>query len=388
MTTVVKAARATNSGIASSRLKVDMGDLYRLEDDQGALFVTANVLGSGQAQQYQINWHTKVLRPKADVISASAASGDTTLTATNGTYFQVNDLIKIPITGETMLVTAVSTNTLTVTRAWGSTAAASAAASAEVVILSPHYAENARLQTARTVTEVQYTNNVALWRHNLEQSNTLRAIGDAGGTYNGSDLELEREDMLLVHKRDINLTCLYSEKGSSGTQRSMMGLYEFINGYGTSRTDSTSAVTFGVFMTKSQSMTRYNNRKMVGIVSRTFATIVSQWALGTAGVYVTVDNGADMFGIQVMDITTPHGKFRLLVDDALSDSTTWSKHAFFVATDRKGGPKWKYLRNTQILKNRQYNDQDGYMEEVLTEGSIEFGNPDYHYLFKNAQTAS
>lgn len=387
MATVVKTARATNSGIASSRLKVDMGDLYRLEDNQGALFVTANVLGSGKAAQYEIKWHTKELRPKTDVLAASATSSDVSLTVTNGSYFQTDDLIKSPTTGETMLVTGVTSNTVGVSRSWGAVAAADIANAAEIMILGPHYGENAQLRAARSVTEVAYTNNVALWRHNLEQSNTLIAIGENGGTYHGPDLTTEREDMMLTHKRDINLCCLFSEVGATGTQRSVKGLYEFIDVNGTSRTDSTSAVTFGVFMTKSETMTRYNNKRMVGIVSRQFATIVSNWALGTAGAQVQVANGADFFGLQVMDITTPHGKFRLLVDDAL-EGTTYKKLAFFVATDKKGGPKWKYLRNTRVLKNRQEPDQDGYEEEILTEGSIELGNPQYHYLFKNAQTAA
>ena len=49
MATVVRGARATNSGMAASRQKIDMGDLYELEDSQGALYVTANVLGQKKA---------------------------------------------------------------------------------------------------------------------------------------------------------------------------------------------------------------------------------------------------------------------------------------------------------------------------------------------------
>jgi hypothetical protein len=387
MATVVQGARTTGAGIASSRLKVDMGDLYKLEDNQGALYVTANLLGRGKAANYEVRWHTSELRPKSTTLSVSAATADTSIVvATSDTaLLNVNDLINIRGL-ETALVTGVTSNTAAVIRSWGADTAVTAATGTTVTIIAPHYAENATLQNARSVTEVSACNYTAIFRHNLETSETLRAIGDAGGTYHGPDLETQREDMMLVHKRDINLACLFSEIGSSGTRRSMMGLKEFIDG-GTSRTDSTSALTFAAFMQASETMTRYNQKKMVGVISRRFATIVSQWAITTSSP-VQVENGADMFGLQVMNVTTPHGKFKLLIDDALTDNSVWTKYGFFIATDKKGGPKWKYLRDTVLLKNRQDPDQDGYEEEVLTEGTVEWGNANYHFYFDNVQAAA
>lgn len=388
MATVVKTARTSQSGIASSRLKIDMGDLYKLESNQGALMVATQQLGKKKAGNYEVKWHTSELRPKSTTLAAAiTGAGSLTADLTNGSYVQVNDLLRIPSTGETVMVTAVSSNTATITRSWGATAAASAANGSEVLIIAPHYGENASLQAGRTVTEVAYSNLVALWRHNFEISGTLQAISEQGGTYHGSDVALQREDMLLSHKRDINLALLFSEYGSSGDQRSMSGLIEFIEVNGTSRTDSTSAVTFSVFADNSKTMTRYNGGRMLGIVSRQFATIVSKWAISTSGATVQVENGAKMFGLQVMDITTPTGQFRLLVDDAF-EGTTYAKYAAFIAADKKGGPQWRYLRDTRVLKDRQLNDQDGYEEEVLTEATVEWGNPNYHYLYKNAQTAS
>jgi hypothetical protein len=385
--TVVQGARATNAGIASSRLKVDMGGLYKLEDDQGAMFVTASMLGKEKAGNYEIKWHTTEIRPKVVTVNdADLQAGETTLTVDEANHLQIGDLLIVPSTGETLLVTAIPTSTTaTITRSWGTVAAAAIPDNEELLILGPHYSEGASLQDARSVTESVHTNNVALWRNNFKITGTLQAIGEQGGTYHGNDVQLQRENMLLEHKRDINLSCLFSELGSSGTRRSMKGAVEFING-GSGRTDSTSAVTFSVFMTNSQSMTRYNGRKMVGIVSRQFATIVSSWALASSAT-IHVQPGAKMFGLQVMDITTPHGQFRLLVDDAL-EGATYKKYGIFLSTDKQGGPRWRYLRDTRMLKDRQEDDEDAYEEEVLTEGTIEWGNPQYHYMYKNAQTAS
>lgn len=388
MATVVQGERTSQAGIAPSRLKVDMGDLYKLEDNQGALYVTANLLGSGPAANYEVKWHTSELRPKATTLSVSAATSDTSIQVATGdtALIAVNDLLNLP-NAETMMVTGVTGVTAAVIRSWGAASAVTAAANSEVIIISPHYAEGATLQSARSVTEVSAHNYTAIWRHPLDLSNTLRAIGDAGGTYNGTDLDLQRTDLMLVHKRDINLACLFSEIGNNGTQRTIMGIKEFIETYGTSRTDATSSLTYNAFSQISETMTRYNSGNMIGVISRRFATIVSQWAMNTSAV-VQVENGASMFGLKVMNVTTPNGQFKLLIDVALSDSTEYKKHAFFVATDKKGSPKWKYLRNTQILKDRQAPDADGYKEEVLTEGTVEWGNANYHFELTNVQQST
>lgn len=384
MATVVKGVRATNAGIAASRLIVDMGDLYKLEDDQGALYVTASTLGKRKIAAYEANWHTNELRPKFDTVNGAKIASDTSVTVTNGGYFQKHDLVKVTATGEVLLVTAVSGNVLTITRSFGATAAGAIADAGELLILGPAYPENAQLQDGRSVTETKYSNKVQAFRHNFEISGRLQAITENGGTYHGSDVKLQREDMLLTHKRDINLACLFGEVGDAGSgQTGMGGIVEFIKTYGANRVNSTAAVTHSVFLTAAKSATRYNNRRMVIICSRQFAQIVTEWGLSLQ----MLTPGGTKFGLQVMDIFTPHGQFRLLVDDAL-EGTAYSKMAICVAADKKGGPKMAMLRDTRLIKNRQEDSQDGYEEEVLTEGTIEHGNANFHYLFDNAQTSA
>lgn len=393
MTTVVKTARTTQSGIASSRHKVQMGDLYKLEDKEGALWVTANMMGKKKAGGYEVKWHTLELRPKFDTLGAAiTGTGDASITVSNPSYFQINDLIKVTSTKESMMVTGVTGAALGVVRSWGAVAAQTASNGAEVLIIASHYGENARLQAGRTVTEVQYTNRVALWRDNFEISGTLQAIGEQGGLYHGNDVDLQRDQMHKAHKRGINHACLFSETGVSGDQRSMMGLIEFIKTYGSNRTNSTSAVTFSVFQTASKTAVRYSDSKrMVIICSTQFAQIVTEWALGLSAsnpnAVINMDPSKELFGLRIIDIQTAHGRFRLLVDDAL-EGTEYSKYAVCVGTDKGNAPEWRYLRDTRVLKNRQETDQDGYEEEILTEGTMELGNPDHLYLFDSAATSA
>lgn len=89
----------------------------------------------------KLEWADERLSPVSDTVGATAVlAGDATITVSNGVRFQQYDLIKIG--SEVILVTAISANVLTVTRAWGGTTAAGAAAGATVEILGPALPEN------------------------------------------------------------------------------------------------------------------------------------------------------------------------------------------------------------------------------------------------------
>lgn len=390
MATVVKGARTSASGMASDRQIVSMGGLYKLEDDQGALMVTATKLGAGKkALSYQHSWHTSELRPKFDTVNNSTgyASSATSIIVSNNTYHQAYDLVKVTRTGEVLMVTAVNTGgaAIEVTRSWGATAAAALVDADELLILGPAYPENAVLQSPRSVTEVSYSNYTEIVEHSFTISETERAIGRNGGHYHGPDEETQRTDMNLTHKRDLNLKYLFSEKGSSGTQRTMDGIIPFIKANATTRIDSTSAYTESVMIDVIGRATRYGSKKKLGICSRQFLNIVNKHAIGQQRVVP----GASLYGLEVVDYVTGNGQVKLVVDDAL-EGTEYSQYCVFVDVAKDGGPKAVNLRNTFVEKigSADETSRDGYTEKIVTEGTLELTSPQYHYLVDNANTAS
>lgn len=389
MATVVKVPRTTAAGMASTRQKVDMGDLYKKEDDRGALYITAAKLGKKKLADVKAKWHVRDgVRPKFDNVNNGGgyASGATSIVVDNGAYFQTNDVVKVTRTGEVMLVTGVSSNTLTVERSIGATAAAAINDDDELLIIGPAYGENTTLVSAKSMTAQPYTNNIQTFRHNLEVSARHDAIGRNGGHFYGNDVDIVRDEMLTTHKRDLNLACLYGESGvaaADATQYTMGGIIEFVTTNGTSRTNSTSAMTEAVFRSIISDATRYNSGVMVGICSRQFADIVNDWGIDNQ----RVKPGESMYGLRVMDYVTPHGKVRLLVDDAL-EGDEYSQYCVLVDLKKKPTIKWRMIRDTRVMRDRQGTDQDGYEEEVLTEGTVEWGHPDYHFIINNANTSS
>jgi hypothetical protein len=93
------------------------------------------IKGRGTHNKEEYEYGQGDLAPSKDVMPGSALIGDTTITVTNGTYFQKWDMLRIA--DENLLVTGITGNALTVVRGWGSTSPAAIASAAEIIILGP-----------------------------------------------------------------------------------------------------------------------------------------------------------------------------------------------------------------------------------------------------------
>lgn len=84
-------------------------------------------------------WIEDRLLPNSDQLNQSSfspnATSATSLTVDNGSCFQVGDLVRPADSAEVMLVTAIATNVLTVTRAYGGTTAHTLADNMKLTIL-------------------------------------------------------------------------------------------------------------------------------------------------------------------------------------------------------------------------------------------------------------
>lgn len=92
-----------------------------------------------------------------------------------GLYFNKNDLVKVPITGEIMLITNSTTSEITAVRQYGTTSATSAASGAWLVILGPAFGEGSLvsdLQGKSTATS-EKTNYLQLFRKSVDITKTL-----------------------------------------------------------------------------------------------------------------------------------------------------------------------------------------------------------------------
>lgn len=364
-----------NADVLSQRKVVDMSNkIHLLEDSEDSLTKLLSRLPKKPAYNTTVQWMTDELVPKSTTLAEDIDGSETGVDVASGTgvYFQINDIVKVPITGETMLVTGVSTDTLTVTRSWGATSASAAAVSGdEIVNLGPAFNEGAHLRTsdsddtplARTVQETQNVDYTQIFRHavGLTRSETQIKM------YGGADRAYQRRKKMLEHVRDMNLSLHHGEKQESTLRRSLGGILEFVS----TNSFATSTLTESQFNTDLRSLFRYGNgSQRLFLCSRAIAGYISEWAQQVQ----RVEPGESKFGVAITKYQSPHGVVNIVTDHAL-EGTTWNKYAEGIDTSCIA---LRPLQDTILRVDVQDKDVDGVLDEYLTETAFEKGNEKFH----------
>jgi hypothetical protein len=178
-------------------------------------------------------WNEEALNPDQIVLAASAASNGTTLTATAGQGLRVHigDLLRDIRSGstETIQVTDISTDTLTVTRTYNSTAAASLASNATLVV-EPSYQEGSDIGADKSVkpiarsnfTQIVFAGDLLISRSQLSRQMATIAM----------DVSRQLANRAKELKRNWTSIAIYGEKsasaGSDSVYRTTGGLRSWI----------------------------------------------------------------------------------------------------------------------------------------------------------------
>ena len=369
--TMISGAVDTTNVLAGRKV-VDMGDIHQLENDKAKLFTMVSKLGKKGAHNQTIDWMEDQLTPKADAIDAVAgyAAGITALDVDHGAYFRAGDIVKVPRTGEVISVTSVSTNTLTVVRSAGGTAAAALVDNDPLLILGNASGQGSTLGTARSTKQDQATNYMQIMRSHFKVTGTHARMGKQGGHYVESDVATQRRKKALEHARDINLVAYWGEKDLTAGRGLAGGILERIP---VGNVDSTATLTETALGTALKTMFRYGSSKKVLFCSRAVAGIVD----GLLRDRLRMSVGDTKAGAHFTEYQSSHGTIQIVPDHAI-EGGVYEKYAVLVDPD---GPKYRFLQDTVLLTGRQTNDEDAEVEEYFTEFSFEWGNGNTHGCF-------
>lgn len=378
--TMISGARSTEQtgAILSARKIVDMGDMSQLEDDKILLTKLVQQVAKKPTKNPLFNYLTDEITPKEDAVNNGAgyASGDTSIVVDNGGYFRAKDIVKVPRTGETIHITSISSNTLTVERSVGATAAAALVDNDPFLILGNTSPEGGTLGASRSTTEVNNTAYCQIMRDSYHLTGTEQAMGKAGGLYGGDDQTLQRTKKLLEHMRNWNLIAYHGENAAATSTigRTAGGVYEAIP---TANRDSVSVLTEAEFNDGLRSAFRYGSSSKIMFCSRFVAGIINEYMQNVQ----RVSPGDSKFGVKMVEYTSPHGDLKIVTDHAL-EGTTYNGHAYVLDLAQC---KYRFLagRDTQLLMDRQAVDEDGIKEEYLTEAGFEWGEGRRHYAFNS-----
>jgi hypothetical protein len=156
-------------------------------------------------------------------VNGAKITTDTSIVVVDGSIFRANDVIKIG--DELLKVTAVSTNTLTVVRAYAGTTAANVADQAKVEFQFSEGVEGADARAARYKARAQKSNKTQIFDDTIQLSGTAQAVTQ----YGVSDLyEYEKQKKQLELALQLEKALINGVAYENGNVRQMNGVRSFI----------------------------------------------------------------------------------------------------------------------------------------------------------------
>lgn len=371
----------TNTILQDERI-VDMSDVVGLLDPQTSQFTTMLMkIAQKKARNQKVEWIEDQLFPRLSSTAGSQLVGDTVInvTAGQGQYFRAGAFVRNARTGEGFKVTSVATDALTVVRGIGAVAAAAMNAGDQLVIVGNVSMQGAGLGTMKVAKRVMNYNYEQIQRDPYGFTNTLIA----SDLYTGGEPDYERKKKIVEHKRAIEYTLFWGARFLDTSGQDPVGYSGGIVEYiATNIHNSAGALTKSNLDTYLQQDLQHGSENKVLFCAPQVATEMSAFLRDN---WVRVDAKARLWGSKVDALISGAYGFQIPVvvkrdwNDFSTSNTQYGGWAFLVDLDYV---KLRPLRTTQLLRNRQNNDVDGYDEEYLTEFALEFQQERCHALIK------
>ncbi|MEG1661225.1 MAG: DUF5309 family protein, partial [Clostridiales bacterium] len=229
--TIISGVRTT-ANINQKKLVVGLAEKIALLEPDKAPFVTClkNIRRDTRVvYNPKFEWlEDELIGIRTLVNGAIASPSATTVTVDDGGIFRAYDIVKIPSTGECMLVSEIAANVLTVVRGYGSTAGAAIVDDAEILIVGNAQAENAAVRGIKSTQEMVCYNYTQIFRTPIGLSNTEKA----SKMYGGRDQDYQRKKAGIEHVRDIANAMYFGQRKEDTTgstpRRTMGGVLEFL----------------------------------------------------------------------------------------------------------------------------------------------------------------
>ena len=378
----ITGARMTNN-IAATRRMVDMAkDIALLDPNEGPFLTFLKALGQSARVVHdpKFEWLEDDLLETWTQTTSLAQDSATTVAVEDGSIFRPGDVVKLPDTGENLLVTAVSENQLTVVRGYGSTQAAEIESGAAMLNIGPAMVENSSLRQVKSTQETNGYNYTQIFRTPLALSGT-----EAASTlHGGKDRAYQRRKASIEHKRDIARAMYFGQRKEdlSGTapRRTMGGLVEMLGSANTTVFSSSgNPLTYRNFdNTVAKEVFRHGSQDKLLIAGPNLAAAINSWA--DKKLVTNVEK--DTFGLRIKNLVTTYGELKVIYDPLL-EGAVYGGYGFVLDTENI---RYAYLegRDTKLHVGIQSPDLDGVVDEYLTECSLEVRLPRTHMVITGA----
>jgi len=313
-----------------------------LEPDAAPLFVLTNAAKRKQPTiSPRFEW---VEDNEVALWGVSSATTDWSSAATNilvadGTLFGVGDICAVPKSAsssaapEVFLVTAISTNTLTVTRGVGSSGADTLPATGSIRILASAFAEDSNVGTQRYTAKVVKISYAQIFKTPVKVTHTAASTKQYGVPQGERKYQLVKA--LIRHRSEIEAAGLWSRASESlalpSSRWTTMG---FLSRISTNKTDASTTATITTWNTFSQTCFRYGEKQKLLLCSPIIISAINYFSQNKLLTRV----GDTVFGVKIARFEMALGEFLLANDYRMgtsdigytSGTNSFSGHAYSV----------------------------------------------------------
>ncbi len=349
MTTMISGTRGLEN-LETNQQKRDVVDRILLLDPTAAPFVVlTRQIRKRSATNVKFEWYTDVRNPEWDAINNAGgyAAGDVSWVVDNGAYFTDGDLVKVPRTGEVVLVHgAPSSNTVTVLRHYGTTSAAAVNDDEPLLIIGNALEDGADAPTAKTTQVVNGYNYLQTFSRTVDITELVansEIYGENDRTYQrrkkSIELAIELEKSFLFGERLVDAkdhdTSMSHYKYTTG------GILNFISTYTKNFAGALSESDFDDYLMDyafaKGSTTKY------ALMSPRMVSIISQW-----GKDKLITKPEDKkYGINIMTYLTAAGYELKIVLEKLLSGATYNGYGIIVDIE-SGDAAYRYLQGKDL----------------------------------------
>lgn len=363
----------------------------------------------------EFNWFEKDLPTVKTTITAPATAQAAfsttpvafTVASTDG--FRVNDVCRIPATGETILITVVTDAThFSALRSLGDSGQDAITASDEVIVAGSAQAEGADVRLAKYFDPTRRYNLTEIFR------NPISVTGTQDMTYfrTGNAYKNRKRESFLQHTTEMERAFLFGNaeivsstvSGLSSTSgrplRTTGGIFgsdyagswfvpaanRWTGETGAGAAPAGGNITEDLFDQYLETVMKSGSRERIAFCGPTAMRAMSKLAKSSGVINLTpVKNGA--YGFHLKEWISPFGSVYLKLHPLLGETTEDSQTILLVEPRNL---KYRFLkgRGTKLLKDRQSPGVDGRTDEYLTECGIEIHHGETHGIIKGVQDAA
>lgn len=355
------------------RLKIDMAqDIAYLAPSETPFTALIKNIKKEKCMSPKFEWLERDQEARWDAINliAGYVAGATSIVVDNGAYFRAGMLVKVPRTGEVLLVTAIATNTLTIVRGFGETSAAALVDNDPLLIIGNTNEEFASAPGDAGGSPTSVFNYTQIFRTPFAVSNTA----NASATYGGKLITQEQKVHGVDHMRDMERALLFGERKEdltgSAPKRATRGLLKFLNENVKSSAGQLSELAFNTWL---QDVFAYGESTKTLFASPLLVSVISTWATGKLQ---TVPEAKAKYGIEVVKYISAHGQLNIIKQPNF-EGAIYGGYGAIVDLSKI---TYKNLegRDTSLKTNIQSNDADGRRDEYLSEVGLKVENPKAH----------